>query len=131
LQKTSFLGANGIVVHHGSVWVGNTDQATILRIPIQADGSAGPISTAVTGLSGGIDNFTVVGCDDTIIATEIQTDQIEIIKPGQAPLVVLTAADGLSNPTDVKVHGNTLYVTSGAYFHLAGANLLVAHISLN
>jgi len=130
LQRTSFIGANGVDVHNGAVWVSNTDQATILRIPIQADGTAGPIGTAVTGLDGGIDNFTVVGADDTIIATQTLTDEVEIIKGGAAPQVVLTAADGLSNPTDAKVHNGKLYVTSGGFVHLGGSNLLVADIAL-
>jgi len=131
LQPTTSLGANGIAVHDGAVWVSNTSQGTIVKIPIRADGSAGPILTAVTGLSGGVDNFTVVGSDDTIIAVQLAADQVVLIKPGQQPQVVLTAADGLSNPTDVAIRDQTLYVTNGSYIHRNDPNLLVAHIDLH
>src|SRR5215472_8772024 len=51
LAKTSFIGANGIAVHDQAVWVSNTDRGTIVRIPIQQDGTAGAVQTAVTGLA--------------------------------------------------------------------------------
>jgi hypothetical protein len=68
LQRTALFGANGIAIHRGAVWVSNTDGGTIMEIPIQRDGSAGAIRTAVEGLSGGLDNFVLLGNDDTIIA---------------------------------------------------------------
>jgi sugar lactone lactonase YvrE len=129
LAKVSFGGANGLAVHNGAVWVGNTDQGLIVRIPIQdGDGSAGPIQTVATGLDG-VDDFAVVGPDNTIIAALNFSSQVVLIKHGQQPRVLLTAADGLSNPTAVRVRNDTLYVTSAAYFtgndpnH--GPNLLV------
>jgi len=42
--------------------------------------------------------------------------------------VVLTAADWLSNSTDVAVRHHTLYVRGGAYFTQTDPNLLVAHL---
>jgi len=56
---------------------------------------------------------------------------VVLIKPGQQPQVVLTAADGLSNPTDVAIRDQTLYVTNGSYIHRNDPNLLVAHIDLH
>jgi hypothetical protein len=41
---------------------------------------------------------------------------------------VLTAADGLSNPTSVAVRGSTVYITSGAYFTQVDPNLLLAKL---
>jgi sugar lactone lactonase YvrE len=41
------LGANGVLVHHGYVYVANTDRALVARIPIRADGTAGPARTYV------------------------------------------------------------------------------------
>ena len=41
LALVSLLGANGIKVHHGAVWVTNTDRATLLRIPVTSKGAAG------------------------------------------------------------------------------------------
>jgi hypothetical protein len=42
---------------------------------------------------------------------------------------MLTNADGLSNPTSAAVHGNTVYITSGAYFTATDPNLLEARIT--
>jgi hypothetical protein len=128
LERTSFFGANGIAVHHHAVWVSNTDQDTIVEIPIRADGGAGSIRPVVTGLAGGLDNFTVFGPDDTILATVDRSSQVVLIRPGGHPQVVLTAADGLSNPTDVKVRHDTVYVTSAAYFTFNDPNLLIARL---
>ena len=41
---------------------------------------------------------------------------------------VLTAADGLDNPTSVAVRGRTVYVTDGAYF--AGTDLNALNATL-
>jgi len=128
LQRTSFFGANGIAVHDHAVWVSNTDQGTIAEIPIRADGSAGPIRPVATGLAGGIDNFIVLGRDNTILAALDQSSQVVLIRPGSRPQVILTATDGLSNPTDVAVRHDTIYVTSAAYFTINDPNLLTAHL---
>jgi len=126
LQKISLFGANGIAVHGHAVWVSNTDQGTIVKIPICADGSAGPIRTVVTGLAGQVDGFTVLGRDDSILAALNPSSQVVLIRPGGQPQAVLTAADGLSNPTDVVVRSHSLYVTSAAYFTRNDPNLLIA-----
>jgi len=128
LRRTSFFGANGIAVHDHAVWVSNTDQGTIAEIAIRADGSAGPIRPVVTGLAGGVDNFTVLGRDNTILAALDKSSQVVLIRPGSRPQVVLSAADGLSNPTDVAVRHDTIYVTSAAYFTFNDPNLLTAHL---
>jgi hypothetical protein len=129
LEPTFSFGANGLAVHHNAVWVSNTEQGTIVRIPIRRDGAAGPIRTAATGLPG-VDNFTFLGEDDTIVAALVISSQVVLIRPGASPRVVLTAADGLSLPTHVQVRRNTLYVSSFGDFTSgqADANLLVAHI---
>jgi hypothetical protein len=128
LERTSFFGANGLAVHHHAVWVSNSDQGTIVEIPIRADGGAGSIRPVVTGLAGGVDNFTVFGRDDTILATVDESSQVVLIRSGGRPQVVLTGADGLSNPTDVKVRHDTVYVSSAAYFTFNDPNLLIAHL---
>jgi len=129
LARVSLFGANGVAVHDQAVWVSNLDQGTILRIPIERDGTAGPIRTAVTGLTGGIDNFTVFGRDDTIIGALAGSNQVVLIHSGAPPQVVLTAADGLASPTDVKLRHDTIYVSSFALPPLTDPNLLVAHLS--
>ena len=54
------LGANGLKLHGGAIWVSNTQLGTLLRIPVRRDGFAGPIQTKATGLSG-IDDFAFTG----------------------------------------------------------------------
>lgn len=128
LQMVSFAGANGLALHDGAIWVGNTDQGVIVRIPIRGDGSAGAIQPVAGGLSGGLDDFTVIGRDNTIVAALNRANQIVLIKPGQQPRVLLSAADGLSTPTSVKVRDHTLYVTNAAYFTATDPNLLIADL---
>jgi streptogramin lyase len=128
LQRTSFFGANGIAVHDHAVWVSNSDQGIIVEIPIRADGSAGSIQPVVTGLAGGVDNFTILGPDNIILAALDRSNQVILTRPGDRPQVLLTAADGLSNPTDVAVRHGTVYVTSAAYFTFSNPNLLIAHL---
>jgi streptogramin lyase len=110
LQEVSFAGANGLTVHNDAVWVGNTDNGTIVRIPLRHDG---------------IDDFSVIGPDNTVVAAMVFDSQVLLARPGQQPRVLLTAADGISNPTSVRFHGDTMYVTSAAYFTGSGPNLLI------
>jgi len=128
LQKVSLFGANGVVVHDGAVWVSNTDQGTIVEIPIGEDGTAGPMRTVASGFAGDIGAFTVVGRDDAIVAALTRSNEIVLIGPGEQPRVLLTVADGLSNPTDVALRRQILYVTNGAYFTGVDPNLLIAHL---
>jgi hypothetical protein len=128
VRNTATFGANGITLHDHAVWVSNTGQGTIVEIPIRADGSAGPSQIVVTGLAGQVDDFTVLGPDDSILAALNPSSQVVLIRPGDQPQVVLTAADGLSNPTDVAVQGGSIYVTSAAYFTGNDPNLLVARL---
>jgi sugar lactone lactonase YvrE len=123
----SGLGANGIQVHNGAVWVSNTDQGTLLRIPIGAHGTAGAVTTMAQGLTS-IDNFAFTGDGDTVLAALNYVNQVAIVYPGGTHQTVLTAADGLSNPTDVAVRGSTVYVTNGAYFTHVDPNLLLAKL---
>jgi len=79
-------------VHAHAVWVSNSDQGTIAEIPIRADGSAGAMQPVVTRLAGGVDNFTVLGQQNMILAALDQSSQVVLIRPGADPRTVLTAA---------------------------------------
>ncbi|MFF8027139.1 hypothetical protein ACFZDJ_39770 [Streptomyces sp. NPDC007896] len=39
-EPTSLLSVNGVKLHNGAVWVSNSDQAALLRVPVKPDGSA-------------------------------------------------------------------------------------------
>ncbi|MFF1815292.1 SMP-30/gluconolactonase/LRE family protein [Streptomyces sp. NPDC058251] len=125
---TGGYGSNGIKVHNGAVWVGNTGKGTLTRIPVRTDGGAGAYETAATGLSG-MDDFAFTGEGDTVLAAVNVASQVYLVKPDGTHTTVLTSADGLSNPTSVAVRAHTAYITSGAYFTATDPNLLEARIS--
>jgi hypothetical protein len=121
LAATGFLGVNGIKVRDGAVWATNLDQGLLLRIPVR-HGEPARVEVRATGLTG-IDDFAFAG-DDVIAALVGQNTVARIDRAGRAT-TVLTAADGLQNPTSVAVRGRTVYVTSAAYLTAEDPNLLV------
>jgi hypothetical protein len=118
-------GANGLKIHDGAVWVSNTAAGTLMQIPIEANGSAGPITTVATGVTG-IDDFAFTGSGD-VIAAQNTVSKVSVIDPATGTSsTALTSSAGLSNPTAIAVQGNEVYITSGAYFTRTDPNLLVA-----
>lgn len=125
LAPDGFFGANGLKLHDGAVWVTNTEQGTLLRISIQPDGTAGPVQTVATGLPG-IDDIAFTGSRPCapVLAAISPSSQLVLIQPDGSEQVLLTAANGLSNPSAVAVRGDSFYVTSAAYFTGTDPNLL-------
>jgi hypothetical protein len=127
LAPAGFLGANGLKVHDGAVWVTNTDRGTLLRIPIGPGGAAGPIQTVATGLTGA-DDLAFAGHGAILVALNT-VSELAIVWPGGAHTIALTSADGLSNPTSVAVAGHTIYIPSAAYLTGRDPNLLLARLT--
>jgi hypothetical protein len=127
LAVDGFLGANGLKIHNGAVWVTNLDHGTVLRIPFGRHGDAGQVETKATGLAG-IDDFAFTGRGDTILAALDPSSTVALIRPDGTHSVVLTAADGLRNPTSIAVRGTTVYVLSAAYLTAEDPNLLLARL---
>jgi hypothetical protein len=130
LQPTTATGkgANGVKVQDGAVWVSNTTLGTLLRIPIEPDGTAGTTSVAAQGVTG-IDDFAFAP-DGEVVAAQNALSEASIVNVRTgAHILVLTAADGLSNPTSVAIRGNTVYITSGAYFTRTDPNLLIGTLT--
>jgi hypothetical protein len=123
----SGLGVNGIKVHDGAVWVTNTGQGTMLSVPIQQDGTAGTPTTKATGLSG-VDDFTFTGRGDQVLAAQNGVNEASLVSADGTVETVLTATDGLENPTSVAVRGSRVYVASGAYLTRTDPNLLLAKL---
>jgi len=119
-----------LTVHSDAVWVTNTAQGTLLRIGIKTDGSAGPMQTIVGGLQGGIDDFAFIGSEpeDDILAAFLFSSEVRLITPSGTQATLLSARDGLSNPSSVAVRGSHVYVISGAVFTHQDPNLLIAHL---
>ncbi|MEV5787208.1 hypothetical protein AB0L42_40475 [Streptomyces sp. NPDC052287] len=106
LAAAGFLGANGIKIHDGAVWVSNLDKGTVLRIPVTPYGTAGHVETRATGLVD-IDDFAFTGRGNTLLAAINADNEVALVRPGGSHTVVLTGADGLENPTSLAVQGNT------------------------
>jgi len=130
LAPNGLLGANGLKLHDGAVWVSNTQLGTLLRIPIQRDGSAGPIETIATSLPG-IDDFafTGPGTSAPILAAINPFSTVVLIQPDGSQQTVLTAADGLSNPSSLAVLDGTVYVLSAAYLTQTDPNIMLANLN--
>lgn len=128
LAPAGFLGANGLKLRDGAVWVTNLDRGTIVRIPLHANGKAGSAQVTAAGLAG-IDDFAFTGRGNEIIAALNTTNQVALVKPNGTHHVVLTAADGLQGPTTIALRGRTVYVPSAAYLTAKDPNLLRAHLS--
>ncbi|WP_234318053.1 SMP-30/gluconolactonase/LRE family protein [Streptomyces sp. NRRL S-244] len=128
LEPTTFFGANGIKVRDHAVWVSNYDRGSLLRIPVDPDGSAGKIRTHATGLTG-IDDFAFAGHGKTVLAALNTTaSELALVRPDGTHTVVLTGKDGLSGPTAVAVRHHRVFVTSGAFLTGIDPNLLVADV---
>ncbi|WP_031024407.1 hypothetical protein [Streptomyces sp. NRRL WC-3725] len=121
------FGANGIKVRRDSVWVSNTDRGTLLRIPVRPDEAAGPVETRADGLAG-IDDFSFPGHGRSVLAALNTGNRVVLVRADGTITNVLSAQDGLSNPTSVAVRGRTVYVPSAASTTRHDPNLLLAHL---
>jgi hypothetical protein len=108
------------------LWATNTARGTLLRIPITRDHQAGDTQVITTGLPG-IDDFSFAS-RDTILAAINFTSQVALIHTNGCHRIVLTARDGLSNPTSTAVRGHVLEVASAAYVTGKDPNLLIAQL---
>jgi hypothetical protein len=124
LAPITILGANGLKVHGGYVYVSNSDHKTLLRYPIGSDGAAGPAQTVASGHA--LDDFTFVEDTDVVAAALNLDNEVALIRPDGSYQTVLTAANGLQTPSAVLVRPGQIYVLSSAHFTHADPNILVA-----
>jgi hypothetical protein len=124
LAPVTILGANGLKVHGGFVWVSNSDHKTLLRYPIGRDGTAGAVQTVASGHA--LDDFTFVDDTDVVAAALNLENKVALIRSDGSFQPVLTAADGLQTPSAVLVRSGRIYVLSSAHFTHVDPNILVA-----
>jgi hypothetical protein len=129
LAPITILGANGLKVHGGFVYVSNSDHKTLLRYPIGRDGAAGPVQTVVSGHA--LDDFTFVDDTDVVAAALNLDNEVALIRPDGSYQIVLTATDGLQTPSAVLVRSGRIYVLSSAHFTHVDPNILVADFALS
>ncbi|HET6353947.1 hypothetical protein [Streptomyces sp.] len=130
LAPAGFLGANGLKIHDCALWVTNLDKGTVLRIPVRPGNEPGPVQTRATNLVG-IDDFAFTGNGDEILAALNAPNTVVRIRGNGSVSTVLTAADGLQNPTSVALRRGTAYVPSAAYTTATDPHLLLARLPHN
>lgn len=93
------IGANGIDVHDGTVYVGVSETAQLVTIPIGDDGSAGEATMAMQypALIDGV----AVGSDGTVYTTHPVDNLIARLVPGELEIVA-EVGDGLDAPSSVE-----------------------------
>lgn len=128
LTSTGFLGANGVKLHNGALWVSNLDRGTLLRIPVRPGNRAGTPRIKASGLTG-IDDFAFTGHGNQVLAALNGPNQVVRIRPDGTSTTVLDAADGLQGPTAIALRHDNVYVLSAAYNTATDPNLLRARLS--
>ncbi|GLY49814.1 hypothetical protein [Lentzea sp. NBRC 102530] len=124
LSPTGSLGVNGLKIHNGAVWATNTDQGTLLRIPLRGNGK---ITVKARGLAGA-DDFAFIDRRDTALVALNGSNQVVLVEPDGSHSVVLDGQDGLQGPSTVVVRGRSAYVASAAFVRQHDPNLLVADL---
>jgi len=123
------FGANGLRFHRGAVWVSNSAQGTLLRIPVTATGAPGRIHTVTSGLTS-VDDFNFLNDrTDVVFAAQNGLNQVAVVHPDGTTETVLTASDGLASPTSVAVRGNRLYITNAGFAEPHDAKVQRARIN--
>ena len=97
-KREEILGPNGIKTYNGYVYVSNTSQMAVLRIPIRADGTAGKVEKFAKNVI--IDDFAL-DVDGCIWATTHPFNGIVKIRPDGTIRLVHDFNDGVWGPTDV------------------------------
>lgn len=114
------LGANGIAVADGQVYVSVTEQGTVLSIPVEPDGSAGDpelIAEFTTEEGAKAVDGVAVDSQGNIFVTFVIAHEIWEIAPDGAMHEVATADDGLDAPASIAIGPNadgieSAYVTN-------------------
>lgn len=113
------FGANGVAFdrNEANLYVANTGDDTILRIPVNADGSAGTVSVFASGVDGpdGI-AFDVRG---NLYVCANQADEIAVISPTGTRVATYrgSGSAALHFPASLVFRGRDLFVTNLALDH--------------
>ena len=124
------IGANGIEYHNGAVWFSNTDQGTLLRVPVTASGAPGPIHL-IAGNLAGIDDFKLLSdrSDVAFVALNFQ-NKLAVVYPDGRTRTVLDASSGLDSPTNAAISGTQIYITNSGLTAPNNASLQAGKIDI-
>lgn len=96
------LGANGITYHQGTVYVTNTERASIVAIPVGPDGSAGAPSIIVQDAAlGGADGVALDVHGNLYVAVIAQSTIVRVARDGSSLDVLADGTDGLDYTSSV------------------------------
>jgi hypothetical protein len=125
------IGANGVEYHNGAVWFSNTDQGTLLRVPVTASGAPGRIHL-VAGNLAGIDDFKLLSdwSDVAFVALNFQ-NKLAVVYPNGRTRIVLDASSGLDSPTNVAISGTQIYITNSGLTAPYNASLQAGKIDID
>ncbi|MEO5728145.1 MAG: SMP-30/gluconolactonase/LRE family protein [Byssovorax sp.] len=113
------LGANGIAISNGAFYVANTDKASIVKIPVMADGTAGAASAFVAtdcAALGGADGLAVDTDGSLLLAANGINSIVRIGTDGKTSVVV--AKDKLDSPASLAIGTKpekNLFITNAAF----------------
>jgi sugar lactone lactonase YvrE len=93
---TILPGPNGLKFWNGALYVSNSSKGTIVRIPVQPDGSAGEPSVYAEGVSG--DDFVFDERGNMYVTTH-PFNTIIRVRPDKSRAIIATAAEGIIGPT--------------------------------
>jgi hypothetical protein len=114
------IGANGIVLDGGALYVTNTDKATLVRVAIEADGRAGT-PTVVAGPDcerlSGADGLTVDGDGNFIVAANHLNALVRIDRKGH--IETLFHGPPFDFPASVELVGRTLFASNFSFLDAA------------
>jgi sugar lactone lactonase YvrE len=97
------IGANGITVRDGTVYVSVTEKGQIVAIPIGADGAAGTPTVWAEGPElGGADGITFDDAGNLYVASIGQSQIVRVDKDDKALTIIAADEDGLDYPSTVK-----------------------------
>jgi hypothetical protein len=119
------IGANGIAIDGDTIYVTNTDRASIVRIPIAADGSAGTPSALVASSCdalSGADGLAIAPDGELIVAVNHLNKLVRV--DGEGRVSTLAAGDPLDFPTSVEFAGGALYISNFAFLDARNPALL-------
>jgi sugar lactone lactonase YvrE len=118
----SGFGADGIALDGaGNLWVSNFSAGQLLRIPINADGTAGAaVPLTITPSLGTPDGMRWLGTNMIVLADGQAGDVTQVVISG-ATGTATAIGTGLNGPTSIIKVGSTYWVTEGQIGHLTGA----------
>jgi sugar lactone lactonase YvrE len=115
-------GANGIALWHGSVYVSNSDDNSIVRIRMNPDGSAGAATTyARSPAIGDADGIAFDSRGRLYVASSFRSNTLVRLAPDGTIQTLATAADGLDYTASV-AFGTSHGERGDLYFTNAGVN---------